>query len=87
MPLDRQTIAHDPIHEQHLGHGNTVASWAMFTIMFVGFLLSCVAFTIPNWVLFLGRRRDLRCRYHRRRRSESRRFRRGWLPHQARLTL
>ncbi|MCG7304750.1 hypothetical protein MHJ63_05595 [Pseudoglutamicibacter albus] len=52
MPLDRQTIAHDPIHEQHLGHGNTVASWAMFTIMFVGFLLSCVAFTIPNWVLF-----------------------------------
>ena len=24
----------------------------MFTIMFVGFLLSCVAFTIPNWVLF-----------------------------------
>ena len=72
MPLDRQTIAHDPIHEQHLGHGNTVASWAMFTIMFVG---------------FLDRRRDPGCRHHRRSRSEGRWLWRGRIPYKARLTL
>lgn len=42
----------DPVYEEMPGHGSTVASWSMFGIMFVGIVLSCVAFTIPNWILF-----------------------------------
>lgn len=52
MVTTEQQTSVDPVLEAELGHGNTVAAWAMFGVMFVGFLVSCIAFTIPNWILF-----------------------------------
>jgi len=53
VTTEQQTTA-DPILNEELGHGNTVASWAMFGIMIVGVIVACIAFTIPNWVVFWG---------------------------------
>ena len=51
VTTEQQTTA-DPILNQDLGHGNTVAAWAMVGIMFVGVVVSCIAFIIPNWIVF-----------------------------------
>lgn len=51
VTTEQQTTA-DPILNQDLGHGNTVAAWAMFGVMFVGVVVSCIAFIIPNWIVF-----------------------------------
>ncbi|MGO3151330.1 MAG: HGxxPAAW family protein [Galactobacter sp.] len=52
MATTEQQTSADPVFDEVPGHGNTPAAWIMFLIIFIGFVVSCVAFTIPNWVLF-----------------------------------
>jgi len=52
MVTTQQPTTTDPVFDEIPGHGSTVASWSMFGIIFVGFIIGCVAFVIPNWVLF-----------------------------------
>ena len=52
MVTTQQQTSADPVLAEELGHGNTVAAWAMFGVMIVGVIIACVAFALPNWVLF-----------------------------------
>lgn len=52
MVTTEQQRTTDPVFESVPGHGNTMAAWIMFGVIFVGFCISCVAFTIPAWPLF-----------------------------------
>jgi uncharacterized integral membrane protein len=52
MASTEQLSSADPVLDDVPGHGNTPAAWIMFLIVFIGFVVGCVAFTIPNWTLF-----------------------------------
>lgn len=48
MVTTEQQTTTDPVFADVPGHGNTVASWSMFGIMFAGFLVGCIAFIYAN---------------------------------------
>lgn len=53
MVSNEQQQSIDPVLVDLPGHGNTVAAWAMFGIMFAGFLLGCVGFLMSNVMLIV----------------------------------
>lgn len=48
MATTQQQTTHDPVFEDVPGHGNTIAAWAMFGVMFIGVVIGCLAFVWAN---------------------------------------
>lgn len=40
--------SNDPVFQDVPGHGNTIAAWAMFGVMFIGVVIGCLAFVWAN---------------------------------------
>lgn len=48
MVTTQQQMTNDPVFEDVPGHGNTIAAWAMFGVMFIGVVIGCLAFVWAN---------------------------------------
>lgn len=56
--MNNQTVTHtdrdfDPTHTQELGHGNTIAAWALVIGVGIGSLVTGVALFLELWTILI----------------------------------